>query len=168
MSESPFRDVLDANDEYVERFDLVGLAPSAARGLAIVTCIDTRIDPLGMLGLAPGDAKILRNAGARVNRETLRSLVLAIHLLGVHRVAVVAHTHCAMTTATNDELRAEISKRAGHSADGWDFEPVSDQSATLRADLARVRHCPLVPDTVALGGFVYDVDTGELREELLA
>jgi len=88
----PFSDLLDANEAYAARFDLAGLPASPARELAIVTCIDSRIEPLAMLGLAPGDAKILRNAGARVTDDVLRSLVLAVNLLGVDRIAIVAHT----------------------------------------------------------------------------
>src|SRR5690606_18949451 len=91
---SAFDDVLAANEDYVRSFDLAGLQPVAARGLALVTCMDSRIEPLDMLGLKPGDAKILRNAGARVTDDTLRTLVLAVYLLGVNRVIVLPHTRC--------------------------------------------------------------------------
>ncbi len=103
-----FDDVLSANQAYSSGFRLAGLAPTAARGLAVVTCIDSRIEPLQMLGLAPGDAKILRNAGARVTDDVLRSLVLAVNLLGVNRVGVVQHTGCRMTGATNAELQESL------------------------------------------------------------
>src|SRR4029078_2642218 len=113
MTEAPFADILRANRTYADEFHLAGLRPEAARGLAILTCMDSRIEPLALLGLVPGDAKILRNAGARVTDDALRSLVLAVHLLSVDRIAVIAHTRCAMTTATDDQLRAEITERAG-------------------------------------------------------
>lgn len=168
MTESAFADVLDANHAYAEDFHLAGLRPNAARGLAVVTCMDSRIEPLVLLGLAPGDAKILRNAGARITDDALRSLVLAVHLLGVERVALIAHTQCKMTEATDAELRIEIGGLAGTSADGWTFLAVADQLEALRTDLARVRDCPLIPTSVALGGFVYDVHTGRLRLEVTA
>src|SRR6476661_8938635 len=129
MTQPAFADILDANRAYASEFHLAGLRPEAARGLAVVTCIDSRIEPLTLLGLVPGDAKILRNAGARVTDDALRSLVLAVHLLGVERVAVIAHTRCKMTEASDAELRDEISERAGTSAAGWDFLAVGDQLA---------------------------------------
>src|SRR3954454_14768810 len=107
----PFADVLAANAEFAAGYDLRGLEATAARGLALVTCMDSRINPLEMLGLRPGDAKILRNAGARVTDDVLRTLVLAIHLLGVERIMVVAHTDCRMTKVTEDEVHAEMRAR---------------------------------------------------------
>ncbi len=98
-----FDDVLAANEDYVRTFTLAGLQPVAARGLALVTCMDSRIEPLEMLGLKPGDAKILRNAGARVTDDTLRTLVLAVYLLGVNRVIVLPHTGCKMASVSGDE-----------------------------------------------------------------
>lgn len=168
MTETNFADILTANRSYAAEFRLAGLRPEAARGLGVVTCIDSRIEPLTLLGLVPGDAKIIRNAGARVTDDALRSLVLAVHLLDVERIAVIAHTRCKMTEATNAELRDEIAARAGAPADGWDFQPVDDQLATLRTDLQVLRDCPLIPASVVLGGFVYDVDTGLLRLEASA
>ena len=93
-----FDDILAANRRYAESFALAGLDPRAARALGVLTCIDSRIEPLDMLGLAPGDAKILRNAGARVTDDVLRTLVLASYLLGVDRAMVVAHTKCRMAS----------------------------------------------------------------------
>ncbi len=168
MSHAAFSDILTANAVYADRFHLAGLRPEAARGLGVLTCIDSRIEPLDMLGLVPGDAKILRNAGARVTDDALRSFVLAIHLLGVERVAVIAHTRCAMTEATDAELRDRIGRLAGAPATGWEFHAVGDQLATLESDVRILRDSPLVPATVVLGGFVYDVDTGRLSLEVSA
>jgi carbonic anhydrase len=158
-----FADLLEANRHHREAFTLAGLPGSAARGLAVVTCIDTRIDPLAALGLAPGDAKITRNAGARVTDDVLRSLALATALLGVVRIAVVQHTDCALGKATDDVLRARVAEASGGDARGWEPLAFADQEATLRADLARVTASPLIPSGVVVGGFVYDVGTGELR-----
>jgi carbonic anhydrase len=115
-----------------------------------------------MLGLRAGDAKIIRNAGARVTDDALRSLVLAVNLLGVNRVCVVAHTECAMVGSTDDEIRDRVSAASGQDAAGWDFLAATDQQATLRADLERIRACPLLPDDLVVAGFVFDVHTGDL------
>src|SRR3954467_9705919 len=103
-----FDDVLDANTKYAETFDLDGLPARAARGLAILTCMDSRIEPLAMLGLEPGDAKILRNAGARVTDDVLRTLTLATYLLGVQRAMVIAHTNCLMAETSEADVRAAV------------------------------------------------------------
>src|SRR6478672_3048854 len=102
----PFDDVLASSAEYSRTFADAGTPGRAARGLAVVTCMDSRINPLGMLGLDPGDAKILRNAGARVTDDVLRTLVLAVHLLGVERIMIVAHTDCRMAMQTEEKLHA--------------------------------------------------------------
>src|SRR3954451_21824202 len=105
-SVTDFDDVLEANEAYVAGFQLAGLQARAARGLAVLTCMDSRIEPLAMLGLGPGDAKILRNAGARVTDDVLRTLVLASYLLGVDRVMVIAHTDCRMTAGAEEDVHA--------------------------------------------------------------
>ncbi len=158
-----FDDILAANREYSSTFRLAGLPPAAARGLAVVTCMDSRIEPLDMLGLVPGDAKILRNGGARVTDDVLRTLVLAVNLLAVDRVCVVQHTGCRLIGATNDELRATLGQEYGVDTAAWDFLPIDDQQRVLRADLARIRTCPLLPRELPVAGFVYDVDTGRLH-----
>src|SRR4029078_4039872 len=106
---SPFDDVLQANQAFASSYADPHLPGRAARGLAIVTCMDSRIDPLAMVGLQRGDAKILRNAGARVTDDVLRTLVLAVHLLGVERIMIVAHTACRMTKGHHDESHDEDS-----------------------------------------------------------
>src|SRR5512145_1152336 len=112
-ADGTFDDVLAANEEYASGFGLTGLDPVAARGLAVLTCMDSRIEPLAMLGLQPGDAKILRNAGARVTNDVLRTLVLASYLLGVDRVMVVAHTRCRMANADEDDVHAAVARAGG-------------------------------------------------------
>lgn len=157
-----FDDLLQANRRYQQQFHDSGVQGRAARRLAVLTCIDSRIDPLAMLGLRAGDAKIIRNAGARVTGDALRSLVLASNLLDVNRVCVVHHTDCAMVGSTDDEMRARISELRGIDATGWDFLASTDQRATLRADLELIRSCPLVPPDLEVGGFIFDVHSGEL------
>ena len=158
-----FDDLLEANRRFADDFALAGFDGVAHAGVALVTCMDSRIDPLGMLGLKPGDAKIFRNPGGRVTSAALEALILAVHLLNVDRILVVPHTRCAMASATEHELQERISRSSGQDASWQSFGVVEDQEAALREDLAKVRSHPLIPDSVKVGGFVYDVDTGLLR-----
>ena len=155
-----FDDLLAANREFAKTFDLSGFDGVAHAGIAIVTCMDSRIDPLGMVGLTPGDAKIFRNPGGRVTPQALQALVLGVHLLQVKRVLVIPHTRCAMASATLEELRARVSESAQQDASWQTFDVVTDQKAALRDDVRKVLAHPLIPETIAVGGFIYDVDTG--------
>lgn len=159
-----FDDLLAANREFAKDFALSGFDGVAHAGIALVTCMDSRIDPLGMLGLKPGDAKIFRNPGGRVTDQALEALVLGVHLLNVNRVLVVPHTRCAMASSTLEEVRERVGNSAGQDASWQTFSMVSDQRAALRDDVHKVRAHPLIPDTVLVGGFVYDVDTGLLEQ----
>ena len=165
-SDDPFAPELAANAVYAEQFRLAGLEPVAASGLAVVTCMDSRIEPLQMLGLSAGDAKILRNAGARVTDDVLRTLVLAVHLLGVRRVLVVAHTRCRMSAEDEAQVHKAIFAASGVDTRSLELRPSPDVSATLRADVQRVRSSPYLPDDLAVGGAIYDVDTGRLDRVL--
>jgi carbonic anhydrase len=158
----PFDDLLTANRTFAETFTLSGFDGVAHAGVAVVTCMDSRIDPLGMLGLVPGDAKIFRNPGGRVTAAALEALVLGVHLLNVRRILVVPHTRCAMASATLDELRERVGRSAGQDASWQTFGVVEDQEAALADDVRSVRAHPLIPETVPVGGFLYDVDTGLL------
>jgi carbonic anhydrase len=159
-----FDDLMAANRSYAESFDLAGFDGIAHAGVAMVTCMDSRIDPLRMIGLQAGDAKILRNPGGRVTERALVALVLAVNLLQVRRVLVVPHTRCAMATASEQELRRRVSESAGQDASWAELGAVPDQEAALHEDVARVRSHPLIHDGVQVGGFVYDVDTGLLQQ----
>jgi carbonic anhydrase len=159
----PFDDVLTANAEFAARFDGGGLTGRAAKGLAVLTCIDTRIDPLAMLGLRPGDAKILRNAGARVTDDVLRTLVLAGYLLDVRRVMVVAHTDCRMVGGTDDDVHAAIEAKGGPDTRSLEFRVTTDVEATLRQDVRRIRSSPYLGGLES-GGFLYDVHSGRIAQ----
>ena len=161
-----FDDLLDANREFATTFSLSGFDGIAHAGVAIVTCMDSRIDPLGMLGLSPGDAKIFRNPGGRITAAALEAIVLGVHLLNVNRVLIIPHTRCAMSSSSEVELRKKIGDSAGQDASWQGFHVVHDQLAALEQDVAAVRSHPLVPDTVEVGGFRYDVDTGLLTQHL--
>ena len=158
-----FADVLAANEGYASGFGLRGVPSRAARGLAVLTCMDSRIEPLALLGLRPGDAKILRNAGARVTDDVLRTLVLARYLLGVERVMVVAHTACRMAKGSEDDVHTAVREAGGPDTRSLSFLVTADQEATLRADVQRVLSWPYLAG-VRAGGFLYDVETGRLTQ----
>lgn len=157
----PFEDVLTANAAYAREFADAKVAGRAARGLAVVTCMDSRISPLEMLGLRPGDAKILRNAGARVTDDVLRTLVLAVHLLDVSRVMVLVHTDCRMTKVTDEQVHAEILAR-GVDTRSLEFRTTRDQLHELQKDVQRIRSSPYLPAGLPVLGGVYDVATGRV------
>lgn len=159
-----FDDLLVANRKFAAEFNLSGFDGVAHAGVAIVTCMDSRIDPLRMLGLKPGDAKIFRNPGGRVTEAALEALVLGAHLLKVDRVLVIPHTRCAMTANTEVQLQDKIAASSGQDASWHAFHVVEDQVASLKRDVHKVESHPLIPDTVAVGGFIYDVDTGLLDQ----
>ncbi|MFT7650146.1 MAG: carbonic anhydrase [Candidatus Poriferisodalaceae bacterium] len=156
-----FDDLLKANATYRSVFEHTDLDGKAARQLAVLTCIDSRIDPLAMLGLKPGDAKILRNAGARVTSDALRSLILATNLLDVTRICIVQHTDCAVGSCSESALRADLENAAGCPVDIELFASV-DRVVALREDVEAIRGCQLISESVEVGTFVFDVDTGEL------
>ena len=158
-----FTDLLEANRRHHASFTGTGLPGRAGRGLAIVTCIDTRLDPLAMLGLEPGDAKIARNAGARVTDDVLRSLALSTALLGVDRIALIAHTDCALAKSTDEQLRAHVASASGGDTSGWEPLAVTDQPGAVQDDVELIRRHPLIRPGVVVAGFVYDVDSGVLH-----
>jgi carbonic anhydrase len=160
-----FDDLLAANRAFAETFTLGGYDGIAHAGIAIVTCMDSRIDPLRMLGLKPGDAKIFRNPGGRVTQAALDALVIGVHLLRVNRILVVPHTKCSMAAHTEDELRAAISESSGQDASWQSFAVIHDQLAAVEEDVKILRSHPLIPDSVAIGGFLYDVDTGLIEQK---
>lgn len=158
-----FEDLVEANEDYAESFSLHGLKPVAARGLGLVTCMDSRIDPLGVLGLKPGDAKVLRNAGARVDDGILDTLVLAAYLLEVDRVLVMPHTRCKMASVASDSVVHDlIEEEHGVDTRSLDFHTDNDQMGALRRGLERIRHHPLLPEGLPVAGALYDVDTGRI------
>ncbi len=157
-----FADLFEGNDRYAARPHEVAETGVARRGLAIVTCIDSRIDPLAVFGLEPGDAKILRNAGARVTEDVVRSLALAVAALGVTRIAIVQHTDCKMTSATNEELVAAVAEATGVAHPELEPLAIDDQPTVLRSDVELLTANPLIPTGIVVGGLVYDLPSGRL------
>lgn len=159
--EDVFDDVLAANAAHARTYQPLASSGRARRGLAVVTCMDSRIDPLAMLGLRAGDAKILRNAGARVTDDVLRTLVLAVYLLGVDRIMVVAHTNCRMAGGVEQDVHDAIRESGGPDTTSLSFLTTQDQKESLRTDVGRIRAWPYLP-SVRVGGFIYDLESGSL------
>jgi len=161
-----FEDLLAANRSYAADFGLSGFDGIAHAGVAIVTCMDSRIDPLNMLGLKAGDAKIFRNPGGRVTVAAMEALVLGVHLLNVNRILIVPHTRCAVASNSEAELKARITESAGQDASWLPLHVVDDQVRALAEDVQKVRSHPLIPDSTLVGGFLYDVDSGLLSQKV--
>jgi carbonic anhydrase len=160
---SEFSDIVSANASFVKDFKHSGLTGTARKGLAIVTCMDSRISPLAVVGMQAGDAKILRNAGARVTEDVLRTLVLASYLLGVSRVLVMPHTDCRMAISDEASIHTTINEKFGVDTSSLEFRTVADQRAALAEDVARIRSYPLLQKGVSVAGAIYNVSTGQLE-----
>lgn len=165
VSMSAIDEVLTANNEYASSFNLRDCPREPARHLAVLTCIDARIDALAILGLAAGDAHILRNAGAVVTEDVLRSLIISHHLLGTREIMVIGHTDCGMATATDDELFASLVRKSGHfAATPERFHTFRNVEQSVRDQLSKLRSHPWIGRGVVTRGFVYNVATGRLNE----
>jgi carbonic anhydrase len=158
-----FNDVLFSNEGFVREFKHPELTGTARKGLAIVTCMDSRISPLAVVGMQAGDAKILRNAGARVTDDVLRTLVLASYLLGVTRVLVMPHTDCRMVCESDSVIHQTIQNQYEVDTRSLEFRTVSDQHEALALDTARIRSYPLLHKGVMVAGAIYNVSTGKLE-----
>ena len=157
-----FNELFAANSDFQAGFKSQDLTGFALKGLAIVTCMDSRIEPLKVVGLKAGDAKILRNAGARVTEDVLRTLVLATHLLGVKRVLVMPHTDCKMASGEEHEIHAAILEKSGIDTRGIEIRTVKDQMKALVTDIQRIESYPLLAKNVKVMGAVFNVETGKL------
>ncbi len=161
-------DLLQGNQQYAEGFAKGDLAMPPARKLAAVVCMDARIDPLPLLGLQLGDVHVIRNAGGRVTDDALRSLAISERLLGTDAIAVIHHTDCGMLTFSNEQLRDQIKRELGDTAyavaEHTDFLPFSDLEQSVRDDVAAIQASPLIPDSISVHGFIYDVHTGKLAQ----
>jgi carbonic anhydrase len=157
-------EVLEANRSYTKDFDKGELPIPPARRFAVVTCMDARLDPAKFLGLQEGDAHVIRNAGGLVSDDALRSLIISHWLLGTQEALVIAHTGCGMLTFTNDDLHGKLADETGADASGIDFLPFPDLDESVRGSVERVRASDLLPESFTATGYVYDCQTGALRE----
>ncbi len=162
-------DLILANRRYAESFSHGDLPRRPALHVAVLTCLDARINPLRALGLEPGDANVIRNAGGRA-ADALRSLAVACGILGVREIVVIHHTDCGLCAVTNGDVHATLAEALGPNAAAAaaaiDFLPFADVDQSVRDDLALIQASPLVPSDIPVRGFVYDVTTGLLREVL--
>jgi carbonic anhydrase len=178
-----FEEVLAANARYAESFGNKGkLALPPARQFAILTCMDARIDPAKLAELSEGDAHVIRNAGGRASDDALRSLVISHKLLGTREWFVIHHTNCGMELFSDEVIRGLLAKSlatASLDGSGWhdhgpgpgsrqgdyvDWLTIRDQAESVATDVERIRRHPLVPRSIPIYGFVYDVHTGRLVE----
>ena len=151
-------EVTQANERYASGFAKSSLPMPPGRKFAVVTCMDARLDPARFLGLEEGDAHVIRNAGGIVNDETLRSLLISHHLLGTEEALVIGHSDCGMVTFTN----ADVHEKLGPESEDIDFEPFPDVAERVRQSVTTIRDHPLLPDSFAATGFVYDVQSGRI------
>lgn len=161
---TPNTDELLANNEtYVARFADHGLQLSPKRHLAVVACMDSRMDIFEMLGLKHGDAHIIRNAGGVVTDDVVRSLVVSQRLLNTQEIVLIHHTNCGLQTVSEDEFKHEIEAECGIKP-WWALETFGDPYVDVRQSMARLHHSPFVVYKDNIRGFVYDVETGALHE----
>ena len=160
---SAIDELLRNNEEYAKTFDKADLPMPPGKRVAVVTCMDARLSPYVMLGLSEGDAHIIRNAGGVITDDEIRSLVISQRLLGTEEIMLIQHTDCGMLTFTDDEVKEEIQEDVGIKP-GFAMESFSDLDENVRQSIARIKTNPFVPHKDAVRGFVYEVETGRLRE----
>jgi len=156
-------ELLKHNEEYAADFDKGDLPMPPARKMAVVACMDARLNPYGALGLKEGDAHVIRNAGGVITDDEIRSLAISQRLLGTEEIILIHHTDCGMLTFTDDEFKRSIQDETGIKPE-WAAEAFSDLDEDVRQSLARVNASPFIPKKDSVRGFVYEVETGKLRE----
>jgi carbonic anhydrase len=156
-------DLLQNNERYAESFDKGDLPLPPGKGVAVVACMDARLNVYGMLGLQEGDAHVIRNAGGVITDDEIRSLAISQRLLGTREIILIHHTDCGMLTFSDDELKAQIQEEAGIKPH-FPMESFSDLEEDVRQSIARIQASPFVPHKDSVRGFIYEVETGRLRE----
>jgi carbonic anhydrase len=156
-------ELLENNAAYAESFDKGALPLPPARGMAVVACMDARLDVHKILGLQEGDAHVIRNAGGVITDDEIRSLTISQRLLGTREIILIHHTDCGMLTFSDDDLKAQIHEEVGLKPH-FSMESFSDLEEDVRQSMARIKANPFVPHKESVRGFVYEVQTGRLRE----
>ena len=151
-----------ANAAYASSFSKGNLPMPPGRHVAILTCMDARLDPARFLGLEEGDAHVIRNAGGRASEDALRSLTISEQLLGTNEVVVIHHTDCGMLTFSNEDLRNKLKQELNADAEHVDFLPFKDLEQSVRDDVATIKSSPFIPKNIEVSGFIYDVRSGRL------
>ena len=150
-------------EDYAQAFDKGDLPTAPGKKVAVVACMDARLNPYGLLGLQEGDAHVIRNAGGVVTDDEIRSLAISQRLLGTEEIVLIHHTDCGMLTFTDDELRRRIQEETGLKPE-WAVETFPDLEEDVRQSIARIQASPFIPRKESVRGFVYEVETGRLRE----
>lgn len=156
-------ELLGNNEQYAANFDKAGMPARPAKKVAVVSCMDARINLYGVLGLSEGDAHLIRNAGGVITDDEIRSLSISQHELGTEEVVVIQHTGCGLLTFTDDEFARKREQSTGRRPE-WDTEAFTDLDKSVRESIARIEASPFIPNKESIRGFVYDVETGALRE----
>jgi carbonic anhydrase len=156
-------ELLHNNEAYAESFEKGDLPLPPARGVAVVACMDARLDVHKILGLEEGDAHVIRNAGGVITDDEVRSLTISQRLLGTREVILIHHTDCGMLTFSDDELKAQIHQEVGMKPH-FSMESFSDLEEDVRQSVARIQASPFIPHKESVRGFIYEVETGRLRE----
>jgi carbonic anhydrase len=156
-------DLLRNNEAYAQAFDKGDLPQPPGKGVAVVACMDARLNVYGMLGLQEGDAHVIRNAGGVITDDEIRSLAISQRLLGTREIVLIHHTDCGMLTFRDDELKQQIQDEVGIKPE-FALEAFSDLEGDVRQSMARIQASPFIPHKDAVRGFVYEVETGRLRE----
>ena len=156
-------ELLQNNAAYAESFDKGDLPLPPGKGVAVVACMDARVNVYGMLGLEEGDAHVIRNAGGVITDDEIRSLAISQRLLGTREIILIHHTDCGMLTFSDDELKAQIQEEVGMKPH-FSMESFSDLEEDVRQSIARIQASPFIPHKESVRGFVYEVETGRLRE----
>jgi carbonic anhydrase len=156
-------ELVDNAEEYAERFDRGDLPLPPAKRIAVVACMDARLNPYGLLGLREGDAHVIRNAGGVITDDEIRSLAISQRLLGTEEIMLIHHTDCGMLTFADDDFRRQVQDDTGIKPE-WAAETFVDLDEDVRQSIARIEASPFIPRKDQIRGFVYDVHTGRLRE----
>jgi carbonic anhydrase len=156
-------ELLQNNVTYAESFDKADLPLPPAKGVAVVACMDARLNVYGMLGIQEGDAHVIRNAGGVITDDEIRSLAISQRLLGTREIILIHHTDCGMLTFTDDEVKAQIQEEVGIKPE-FAMEAFSDLEEDVRQSIRRIQASPFIPNKDDVRGFVYEVETGRLRE----
>jgi carbonic anhydrase len=156
-------ELLANNERYAANFDKGELPLPPGKKVAVVACMDARLNPYGVLGLEEGDAHVIRNAGGVVTDDEIRSLAISQRLLGTEEIILIHHTDCGMLTFHDDDFKAQVQEETGIKPE-WAAEAFDDLDEDVRQSIARIKASPFIPNKDSIRGFVYDVETGRLRE----
>ena len=156
-------ELLENAARYADSFDRGELPMPPAKGIAVVACMDARLNVYGLLGLNEGDAHVIRNAGGVITDDEIRSLAISQRLLGTREIMLIHHTDCGMLTFSDDEFKAQVQKDTGIKPE-WAAEAFDDLEGDVRQSIARIKASPFIPYKDGVRGFVYDVKSGRLQE----